>query len=467
MHTRTPLFHLTVCMFFCLTVFITNSYASTTQEISLFEAIQRIKRSDHPAIEEQKLEIDAAEVQIDKVRGTFYSPRIKLESYSGVVSDAEGTINNSLDRNDDTDDFGPFFQIGVKIIQPLYSFGKYGNAEKAAVKNLEVRKAIYQESLNNLNLETIRAYIGVTTGRKAIRISDELKDRYHNLLKHIKLLIEEENSDLDESYLLEAKSLHFEIEKQRSAINLNAEQAALYLKALLGLVDDEKIITEDIPLPKLKQDDNLLKELQHYFQEKSPIIESLKSGMTALQYKVKLEGTKHYPDLFLALGAGYGRAPDRDRQTNAFITDDYNYERYGGTLGLKWDYNYFVSKADMRKTLIDYEKTASKKRLALLTKKKMIETLYRETLQKQNLLQVAKQSLSSAKSWLRLEIENSDLGIGDVKRLVKANQNYYQLKGDVITCHHNYLLFLAKLAHEVGNTELFLQWINNGKVQIN
>ena len=440
--------------------------ALSSTELSLKDAIEIAQQSAHSKTSDSRLEIEAAEQEVKEIFGTFYAPRFDLESYSGLVSEARGDITTTTDTNEDYGSLGPFLKIDLKVIQPIYSFGKYASAKEAGQNNLEMRKAMFRESKDDLTLEVAKAFLGVVAGRAGTEVSNELRKRYEQLVEQVEKHLKTPDSHLDDADLLEARSLHFQIEKQCSAISANTDQSLLYLKGLLDLAPDMPLTTLATNTPDIDKSLDITPQLQKYFREHSPLLKRIRSGMNALQKKAELEKRKRYPDLFLAIGAGYGTAPNRDKQENAFITDDYNYERLGSTLGLKWDFNFHVSEARVAKALIASKQLSEKKELTLRVKDGSIAKLYGDAVRNKDLLAAADKSLKSATSWLRLESDNVDLGLGDIKRLTKAYQYYFQLKGDVISTRYMYLLSLAELANTTGDMNLLLQWIDNGTVQI-
>lgn len=443
-------------------LFASNALGASTHTLDLETTIQLVKDTPLPLMAEYQLDLESAQNRIDKTKGIFYSPKFQLEAYTGVVPDAKGDVT----FEEDSDGLGGFFKIDLKIIQPIYSFGKYQSAKEAAEKNIESKKAIYREALNGLTYNVIQAYIGVYNSREAIKVSEQLSDKYQDLLTHLKELLQQENSDIDDSYLLEAQSYNFTLQDERVTLLSKANQAELYLRKLLRLSEHEALAPQKLAVPAVGVQQDLLTALQSHFRNKSPLLQSYNFGLQSLKHKTSLENRKRYPDLFIALMAGYGTAPGRDEQDNAFVTDNFNYDRYGGTIGMKWDFNYHVSKANVKSSVLDYQKLDEKKRSAIRRQEAKIAQLHNNMLLKQDLLITVKRSLASAKSWLRLETDNKELGIGDIQRHIKASQNYYRLKGKVISCRYDYLMTLAQLAQEVGDAELFLQWVKSGDVQI-
>lgn len=456
---------ITVCFLFAeAVVFSGRGLAATKVELNLKETIARVEENANSKAALSGIEEKIALEETRETFATFYGPRLELISSGGAINDAEGDIT-SQDTNDN-DNLGPFFKADFKVIQPLYSFGKYDSARDAGMHNLEMKKSQFLEVKNDLRLEGVKAYFGVVAGQEGRLLSEELRDSYNQLIEKIDKHVSDPKAELDDTDLLEARTLHFEIEKQCAVIDANAEQALLLLKGLLALEEDTQFAAVTTPIPEIPEVKDMNRQLQAHLRDHSPALHGLQAGMEALNHKIELERCKRYPDLFLALGAGYGKAPGRDQLDNAYVEDEYNYEKVGGSIGLKWELNYGVSEARREKGILEYQKLVKQRQLILQQKEGAIARLGGEAVRKRRLYEAASKSLKSATTWVRLEVDNMDVGLGNVKRLVKSYQYLYQLKGEVISTRTQYLVTLAELAHAAGDTNLLLNWMEYGKVTI-
>ena len=433
--------------------------------LSLEQAFARVV-THSPSLVGDRLELELAEARMDEVTGRFRSPQFEAISYGGLVSDARGNVVYSPDTSDDYSDLGPFFKIDMKIIQPLYTFGKYEAALEAGEQNIAGKEASYRDALNEVRFLVTKAYLGVMAGNEGSAVGKDLLKHYHKLTSNLDDLIDDPDSDLDSSYRLEAQTMFFEITRLQTQPQIDRENAIRYLKGLLGYDEDINLDVIDLKIPVLDLKEKTEDEFVAFFLAHSPLIHEIDKGISALRSLQRLEENKKYPDLFVAMGLGYGTAPGRDEQDNAFVNDDYNYEKLGAVFGMKWDFNFHGNRAKETKIMLEHQKAVQKKKDALTYHGGKIRKLLKEAQRYQVLYNAAMRSLKSAKSWLRLEQENFELGIGDIKRFVKAYQTFFDLRAKDITHRYHYLLTLAELARYAGDTTLFVEWIDTGKVHI-
>jgi outer membrane protein TolC len=452
-------------LLFLLNSAVTASASEQTLNLDLSQAVTLAKKNN-PLTKISRFEVEAAREKSKEIAGKFNYPQFQLKSYTGLVPGARGTVVSSPDQQGEYNNLGPFFKVDLDIIQPLYTFGKYVSAREAGRFNILVKKAAQQESENQLSFEVVKAFLGVVAGRDGSKVGVKLKEQYHNLLQKIENMLKRNAPDITDSQLLETKSMLFEIEKQSGQGPSAETQATLLLRGLLNLSGNIEINPASPQIPDFNAASTPLGQFLSYVKVHSWQIKGIDAGIKALKQKSTLEKDKKYPDVFLAAELGYGRAPNRDRQTNPFITDDYNYKNIGAVIGMKWDFNYKVHSAEEEQALLDYLKLVEKKKLLVLRLNGEIRNYYQSVQKQWHLLNVADESLRSARQWIRLESDNLDMGIGDVKRLISAYKQYFLLQSEEIQTRHSYLLALADLAKSVGNMELYLQWENDGQVRM-
>lgn len=435
------------------------------QQLSLAEAVSLALKFS-PLMTIGRFEVKQAQHKADEALGKIITPQVTATSYSGLVSEARGDVSNSPDESEEYDDLGPFFKLDVTVVQPLYTFGKYSAARDAGLNYQSMQESKLRAASNNLSFEVIKAYLGVTAGTQGLATGHQLTDKYQFLVDKIQTLLESDDPTVSDSELLEAQSMLFDIEQQATKTVVNLEQSTVYLCGLLNRPLDKELRVKTPNTPDFNMMEPALQKVLDYARSNSWALKSIESGVLALQQKAELETNMKYPDIFLAAGAGYGYAPNRDKQVNPFISDDYNYQKIGAVLGMKWDFNFSSHNAREQHAAVEYLKAAEQQKLATLRLDGEVRNTFSETKRYWHLLTAVEKSLNAARTWTMLESDNFDMGIGEVKRLITAYRKYFQLKADEIETRYNYLLALTTLAKSLGNTELCLQWEQNGLVQL-
>jgi len=143
--------------------------------------------------------------------------------------------------------------------------------------------------------------------------------------------------------------------------------------------------------------------------------------------------------------------------------DDFNYARIGAGIGMKWGPNIYKRNLEVEELEKEHqallEKTEALRQKLTLT----ASSRFGEAAKNRALLDAARKSLRASKSWLRLSVENWELGIGEVKRLLDAYEAYYEMKGIEVAMELEYNLSLARVASSLGDVNLYLKWVKEGR----
>ena len=410
------------------------------------------------------LEEERAEVGVRRARAERYVPETELFVETGVVPAARGTSVDSPDKMDDVNNLGPFLKANLKIVQPLYTFGRLENLEKTAREALAAAHARKDLSLQDLSLLLVQSYWAFSSSRRALSLAEELRDSFHELIGEVEKRLEDEESEIDDSDLLRVKSSTYRIEKIYFDSRENLRRSDLALRILVGADREREIAVRDETSPELTAD---MEEFEKHIRERGVAhkqIDVLEAASRALASKADLARSERYPLLFLAAGGGYARAPGRDDQTNPFVLDDFNYARIGAEVGLKWKPNIYKSNLQVEELEKEHQSLLAK--LQALKRKLTVEASdsYGEAVKHRDLLAAARASLRASRSWLRLSVDNWDMGImADVKRLLDAYEAYYGMRGIEIATELDYNVALSRVAGSLGDINLYLSWVENGK----
>jgi outer membrane protein TolC len=200
--------------------------------------------------------------------------------------------------------------------------------------------------------------------------------------------------------------------------------------------------------------------------EAHPEVRALAAATGVLAAKVELQRRSRNPVFFLAGGVGYANAGNRDEQDNPWVNDDFNYTRIGAEIGLKWDANLYRKNLDVSEAAAEYG--AILEQLEVLRSRVGVEVrrALRETQRTRALLDSARTSLKAAKSRLRLVLDNWETGVEEVHQVIDAYEKYYRLRVEEPQREYDLNVALARLGFILGDVNLYLGWVHDGKVSL-
>jgi outer membrane protein len=397
-------------------------------------------------------EVEGAARDVQRALYRKYLPDLDFSLYSGLVPGARGDIFYSPDKQTDLDQLGIFYRFSLSLIQPLYTFGQATAGVEAARRLRDAAESEREVVLETLALEVVKAYWGLSAAMKAETLAGQSSESYDQLLAEIQKRLGKEDSEVDDLDLLEAKSYQIDIEE--------IKQESLTKRALA-----ERTFADE-PAPELLSGPDLPAGLILLVEKSHPEIRGGESGVQALEARVRLAKSRSLPILFLGAGFSFAHAGNRQDQTNPFAVDGFNYRNIDAVLGLRWDPDIFLHRIEVARAESDARAAEEKLKLLRAGVELGLRQAFLEARKNDALLRAARRSLGAAKTWLRVSMDNWELGLGDSFRLLRAYQSYYRLRGAEIEREYQFNLSLAKLAYATGSMKTYLAWVKAGKAAL-
>jgi outer membrane protein TolC len=452
-------------IFFCGRYFASAADDTKAKKFSLETALV-YALSESPVVVRTRLEREKARLLLDEVRSQSLLPEFSLLGQTGLVPEARGDVFDSPDKQTDLDGWGPFYKIDVKLVQPVFMFGRKLSARSAAQSGIDLQDIKSDSEVEKLVLTVINAYSALSAAKKAEAVADEVKENYDKLQEEVKKRLEAEDSEVDDTDLLEVKSNRYLIEEIVIKSKSQRKLAERAFNAAIGREIAAVVEVLEVKIPGIQLDETRMYRVVQQALPRNQDIRGLNTALQTLRAKTRLAYSKKRPIIFLVGGFSYAYASHRQDQTNPFAVDNFNYMDLGAFFSFQWDLNFFRKNIEARQYQLERE--AMEQNLKLLRSKIEMEIFKAFTEVKKSILlmEQARASLKAAKSWLRLSMDNWDMGIGEVERLIKAYNAYYQLKGVEIERSFDLKTSLVNFAYILGNTKLYLEWVKNGKVKI-
>lgn len=422
------------------------------------------KAIEHKGIEKRfELQKQKSEMAREEVQSLKVLPDVSLELRGGIVPEARGDVNYSPDEATDLEGWGPFFQSEIKFVQPLYTFGRISNAESGSEFLIKSETAKFEQEKSELKKVLIDLYFSTSAAYKSRIIANEVEAGINKLMEEIEKELEKIESEIDDGDYLEAKSFRYVVDEivENSKKNKKASKYAVSLASGIELNDSAKIADA---IPEFDFELISFKSLWDFAQSNNKQLEQITYGLKAMDHKIEMSNSEKYPLLYLAGGFMFGVAPNRDDQKNPFVYDPFNYLTAGAFVGMKWNMNIFRTDIAKKKDELAKHILTEEQQLLLSQKEAELYDLYLDIEKDYKLLESVERSEKDARAWLTMSFDNWEMGIGEPEKLIKAYKTYFQLKGQRVQKHLDVQKKLTKLSTELGNIELIIKWVQNGKV---
>jgi len=442
-----------------------SSVCAATERIGLLEVVQRAIAESHQ-LKAGAFDVAKANAGVRKAQALRFLPEVTVGLEGGLVPEARGTVVSSPDSSGSLDNLGPFYRLEIKLVQPLWTFGRLEATETLAREALAAQQARRSLTGENVALDAARAYWALSAAVRGEAIARSMRGDFDELQREVEKRLADENSGVDAADLFEIRSNSYSIDRlYLDALEIRRLSADT-LCALLALRGQDEPALVDEPPPVLEVDESRAAQVVGPAVEANPEVKALAAAARALAAKVELQRRALNPVIFIAAGVGYAQAGNRDEQSNPWVEDKFNYSRVGAEIGLKWDANFYRKGLDVSEALAEHR--ALLERLELLRAKVAVDVRrgVREAQRTRDLLDSARTALKAAKSRLRLVLDNWETGVGEVEDVIDAYGKYYRLRIEEPQREYDLNVALASLGFVLGDVNLYLGWVHDGKVSL-
>ena len=439
--------------------------AQPVKQLSLQKALDYTLKNS-PLMAKSKFELEKSKSPLKQVENMKILPITTLDVRAGIVPGASGDAFYSPDSKYDFKSWGPFYQADLTLVQPLWTFGRISNAENGANELIAIQELKNAGITGELSLSVIQSYWALVATARAVEIAAELKNAFDSLKVRIGDEINKEDSELDQSYLFEINSNEYIINMLYNNSISNRQLALATFRELVGLQLDSAVEYQDRKPPDFEVPDSAVNLMINIAHRNHNDIKMIESGLKAIDSKINFQNSSKLPMIYLAGGIQFGYAGNRNKQSNPYVYDSFNYLNLGCFLGAKWDFN--LRSAEIEKQTWECEKLSMDENYKLLRSKISVEVTKAFLDAKSNYKQLndIRQSMKSAKSWVEMEFDNWNMGIGEPERLIKGVNTYFQLRAKELESEFEYNTSIAKLANSFANINYYMEWVKNGKVHI-
>ena len=415
------------------------------------EALVARALKENPEIAEGRWRVRGAEARLDQARASGLLPRLRLESASGLVPDAEGDVFNPPVDTTGLRSLGVFNRTELQFVQPLYTFGYLRSLREAAAAGVEVEESSLAGVQLDVALQVKEFYYGLLAARDLAALAERLGEE---LRRHrAEVSPDDPSIPLSAPYKLELALLELE-RGRREAV----DRAALARRALAwtaGIPEDAPLELEEEWIEPARSEVPPRDSLFALAFRKRPDWRRLRAGIAARQAVQEATSKAYLPQLFLTGGVRYAVAPNRTDQHNPFVKDEFNYFNGGIFLGLRQSFEWGLLGAEAARARADLYQLRAKETGAVQGIRLEIEQAFGDWERARDGLESAREGRRTARRWLRAARDEYDLDPGQVKELVSAFEAFAGTEQGYYGAVYDFNMAVARLERTVGTTSSF------------
>ncbi|MDB4969620.1 MAG: hypothetical protein JWN44_5309 [Myxococcales bacterium] len=405
---------------------------AAARRYTLAELVAKVNAA-YPGVQAAREGVEAADAQLSQATRLWWptgqltfgitgSPNIRC-----LPSTIDCVQTNVVDlrSNDQVLPFhGVAFNLGINLVQPLYTFGKIEAARGAAKAGIDVARAQVDKDRADVTFNVTRAYWLLKWARTAMATLDDGKSRLKEWVKRI-------NDEIDKG-----KSTYTENDLVRIKLALDtAELTSLDVEKAreLGL-SGMRMLTDDPDADIDEEDLDISEPMEHplgFYEDAArvhrPEARMLAAGTEAIRNAHKLQVANLIPDLGLAFSFTYAYAQSVDDPQNAFMNHP---NALGAGLALVVRYNLDVPMrlANLSKAKADERVLQQRRRQALGGISIEIENAWLDARAARRRTDLLAHSEKVARGWYNAVDQNLQVGVAESRDLVDAARNFFELR---------------------------------------
>ena len=423
-----------------------SAHAQGTKGVSLERCIA-LAEKNYPKILEAKARRAQRVASVDITKYTPFS-EFSVSAGLGLAPTVSGTADyskatdTSLTRN-----MGLAWQVGMDGAIPLYTFGKITHGLEAAEAAMRVSEHEIDKERNDLRLNVRRAYYGVQLARDARVL---IVDAAAQMDEHIAKLAEAVASgDGDDIQLLRMRVFRADLTVRKSEAD---KQEAVALSALRFLTGQGHDL--DVPDVALQAETQQLEPMSEYLAMARlyrPELAMARAGVAARRAMVKVETSKMFPDLGLALSAKWSYAPEVTDQTNPFVRDSGNYLYYGLGLVARYKLDFVPQAARVSQAKSQLDEVMATEQWASSGIAQQVTDAYAEVRDTHTKLAALSEAAKLAKQWLVKVQQGIEVGTMDEQDIVDPAKEFALKRFAEMMAIYDYNVAVSRLAQATGS----------------
>ncbi len=345
---------------------------------------------------------------------------------------------------------GVFTRTELRLVQPLFTFGKIDAAISAGEAGVDAARAKEASLRADLDANVRRAYWGLKTAREALATLDEGLGYVDEAQKQIDKELAEGSGSASVTDRLRLRTVRAEAEARVLEARRMADFARNGLRALLGSEAPREIEIDDAPLDAVPIPERPLGFYEEQARLHRPEVKMLDYGVLAKRSLADLERRKQYPDFVLLGTATFAYASSIDNPRNAFSNDPFNTLSAGLAAALRMPLDVGPRHARAERASAEAREMEFRRREALGGIAFEVQRAHGELTEAMERAKVVQKGERAAKAWITAVAQNLALGLAETRDFADALTAFFAMRIRYLQTIHDLNLAAASLARATG-----------------
>jgi outer membrane protein TolC len=345
---------------------------------------------------------------------------------------------------------GAYSRTDLKLVQPIWDFGKIAAGVSAAEAGVTVTNGRQDGARADVELNVRKAYWGLKLARELRSMLEEGEGYLDGAQKKIDKQLADGSGNATVSDRLRLRTVRTEIEVRHLEAKRLEEVARSGLRALLNLDSAEDLDVDDDDFEALAVPTHPLAYYEEQARLSRPEVRTLDYAVKAKRALANLEHRKLYPDLVLIGQLSFAYAPTIDSPQNAFANNPFN--GYGGGIAaavrLPLDFGPKLARGD--RTRAEAEEIEARRQEALGGVGFEVSKAFLELSEAETRLDEVRKGEKAGKAWVAAVSQNFALGLADSRDFSDALLQSFKMRTFALQAVYDLNVSTATLSRATG-----------------
>jgi outer membrane protein TolC len=383
------------------------------------------------------------------------APRIRCFDETGARNEANCVRTDAVGY--DTSGFlnaitprGVFTRTEIKVVQPLYTFGKISAGVEAAESGVKAAHNKEGGLLADVELNVRKAYWGAKLAHELLETLDEGSGYLEQAQKKIDEELAEGSGEAVITDRLRLRTMRSEVDARILEAKRGADLARSGLRTLIGPEAPADLEVDDEQLAALTIPSRSLAELEDAALRSRPEVKALENLVAARRAQADFEWRRQLPDIVLIGTAAYAYASSVDTPRNSFANNPFHTMSAGLAAAFRMPLDLGVKNAYAAKLRAEADETEQKRREALSGIAFEVEKAYTELKEAEERMKVVQKGEKAARQWIAAVAQNIAVGLSEAKDFSDALLAFFQARVRYLQSTYDYNVAAAALTRATG-----------------
>jgi outer membrane protein len=345
---------------------------------------------------------------------------------------------------------GIFTRTELKLVQPVYTFGKISAGVAAAESGVKASQNRQFGLVADLDLNVRKAYWGAKLATEILSTLDEASNYLDQAQKKIEDELAEGTGDASVTDRLRLRTMRADIDGRILEAQRGADLARSGLRALIGPDAPTDLDVDADPLQTVTVTERSLPQYEDQAHESRPEVKALDHMVAAKRALAELESRRQYPDIALIGSAAYAYASSVDTPQNAYLNDPFHSLGFGIQAAFHMPLDLGVRNAHAAKLHAEAREAEQRRREALSGIAFEVEKAHTELMEAGKRTKVMQKGEKAGRQWIAAVAQNIAVGVSEAKDFSDALVAFFQARVRFLQSIYDYNVAAAALTRATG-----------------